>query len=434
MNNQLCEVCGKNPIKDNQMYAICESCYFSARYRNIDITAHIIARNCVICNSPFFPKTHNATVCSKTCRYKRDNSTRDRTSYNASRRTGVRKGPKLGNIPWNKGQSWPEDIRKKISEGTKGREPWNKGVPQTEEHRLKNSESHKGQIPWNYNPSIIKCIVCDKEFLMKVSYAKVAPAHTCSKECLATLQSAYKQEDLNPMFGLPSPTLGIPRDEETKLKISESNKEYARTHPEFIERIRQMGMKNLGQERPMLRGPNNFMWKNTEMARKGYWAMRKSGRENYKDARYPWRSEILLSSWEQVFCALCEAAQIEFTYEPEDILCGDLGYYTIDFKLKKPSLWIEVKGGKTWEGMEKFKYATERLHKDFKLLDEETFVKYQINIRLLSKIVADYIPRGEDDFIDWLLTEGYVIKFNKMIEDFKKANGPYLATPVSKSI
>ena len=80
----------------------------------------------------------------------------------------------IGHTPWNKGKSWSEEVRSKLSDSHKGQTPWNRGTPMSEESRLKLSKSKKGQ------PS--------------------------------------------PMKGLPSPLKGIPRSEETKRKISESHR------------------------------------------------------------------------------------------------------------------------------------------------------------------------------------------------------------------
>jgi hypothetical protein len=48
----------------------------------------------------------------------------------------------------NYGKHWPEDVRKRMSEGMKGKSPPNKGVPCSEEQKKKQSEAMKGKIPW----------------------------------------------------------------------------------------------------------------------------------------------------------------------------------------------------------------------------------------------------------------------------------------------
>ena len=52
-------------------------------------------------------------------------------------------------VAWNKGMTWPESVKKKISESKKGRAVWNKGIPRTDEERKKISQSLKGRKVWN---------------------------------------------------------------------------------------------------------------------------------------------------------------------------------------------------------------------------------------------------------------------------------------------
>jgi len=54
-----------------------------------------------------------------------------------------------GRSVWNKGKSWSEEIKKKISESSKGRSAWNKGLSRTEKDKQKISQSLKGRTVWN---------------------------------------------------------------------------------------------------------------------------------------------------------------------------------------------------------------------------------------------------------------------------------------------
>lgn len=54
-----------------------------------------------------------------------------------------------GKTPWNIGQSWSEEICKKISLAKKGKAPWNVGVPRTEQEKRKISLARKGMPAWN---------------------------------------------------------------------------------------------------------------------------------------------------------------------------------------------------------------------------------------------------------------------------------------------
>jgi hypothetical protein len=42
-----------------------------------------------------------------------------------------------GNVPWNKGLTWSDEVVKKISDAQKGKVPWNKGIPRSEETKGK---------------------------------------------------------------------------------------------------------------------------------------------------------------------------------------------------------------------------------------------------------------------------------------------------------
>lgn len=52
-------------------------------------------------------------------------------------------------VAWNKGLSWPESVKKRISASKKGVSAWNKGIHWTDEVRNKISESRKGYPAWN---------------------------------------------------------------------------------------------------------------------------------------------------------------------------------------------------------------------------------------------------------------------------------------------
>jgi len=54
----------------------------------------------------------------------------------------INKGDIMGYVPWNKGKTYSEEHKRKISEANKGRKF-------SEEHMRKISESNKGRIPWN---------------------------------------------------------------------------------------------------------------------------------------------------------------------------------------------------------------------------------------------------------------------------------------------
>jgi hypothetical protein len=50
-----------------------------------------------------------------------------------------------GQIPWNKGKIWSDEIKKKISEATIGRIPWNKNIPCSEKTKKKISIANTGK-------------------------------------------------------------------------------------------------------------------------------------------------------------------------------------------------------------------------------------------------------------------------------------------------
>lgn len=87
---------------------------------------------------------------------------RQKLSKSLTGRTSPRKGVHLSeetkrkiseskkskhNIPWNKGKTgaYSEEVRKKMSDGHKGKTPWNKGKKMSEEFCKKNSEARKGK-------------------------------------------------------------------------------------------------------------------------------------------------------------------------------------------------------------------------------------------------------------------------------------------------
>lgn len=69
---------------------------------------------------------------------------------------------------WNKGKSWPESVKRRISESRKGKSAWNKGKPWTDEVRDKISKSKKGQVPWN------KGVSWPRSIKKKISRSKLA--------------------------------------------------------------------------------------------------------------------------------------------------------------------------------------------------------------------------------------------------------------------
>jgi hypothetical protein len=54
----------------------------------------------------------------------------------------------LGQVPWNVGKSWSEEVKKKVSQAKLGSIPWNKGIPSglkhSDEFKQKISNLHKG--------------------------------------------------------------------------------------------------------------------------------------------------------------------------------------------------------------------------------------------------------------------------------------------------
>ena len=63
----------------------------------------------------------------------------------------------VGAVPWNKGQPWDEETKRKVSESRKGTPAWNKGIPTDPEVIEKIAEARRGQPSWN------KGIPCKEE-------------------------------------------------------------------------------------------------------------------------------------------------------------------------------------------------------------------------------------------------------------------------------
>jgi len=101
---------------------------------------------------------------------------------------------KEGNIPWNKGISFSEETRQKMSEAHKGKVNWWLNKHHSEESKRKMSESHKG-LP--------------KSEEAKRKFSKTMKGHIVSKETRRKISEANK---------------GICPSEETKKKISEALK------------------------------------------------------------------------------------------------------------------------------------------------------------------------------------------------------------------
>lgn len=77
---------------------------------------------CERCNTSFYAwKCHSRRYCSNRC-------------------------AKLGHAPWNKGVSWSEESKKKMSLSHLGKKNPHKGVPRTKETRLKISKAMIGHI------------------------------------------------------------------------------------------------------------------------------------------------------------------------------------------------------------------------------------------------------------------------------------------------
>lgn len=53
------------------------------------------------------------------------------------------KGLKGVQVAWNKGKSWSEETKKKISESQIGRTAWNKGLKMSEEYKLKRTKNYR---------------------------------------------------------------------------------------------------------------------------------------------------------------------------------------------------------------------------------------------------------------------------------------------------
>lgn len=62
---------------------------------------------------------------------------------NLSERFKGKNGPMYGKTPWNKGLEWSDEVKKKISEGLKGKL---KGVPKSDEHKKKIGLAHSKAI------------------------------------------------------------------------------------------------------------------------------------------------------------------------------------------------------------------------------------------------------------------------------------------------
>lgn len=69
---------------------------------------------------------------------------------------------------WNKGKSWPESVKRRISESRKGMSAWNKGQSWNEEVRSKISKSRTGKTAWN------KGLKWPQSIKKKISRSKLA--------------------------------------------------------------------------------------------------------------------------------------------------------------------------------------------------------------------------------------------------------------------
>ena len=126
-----------------------------------------------------------------------------------------RTGKAVGLDPWNKGttglqEAWnkgipcSEETKQKIRDSYEYQEPWNKGLPWNDEIKQKISESKIGQEAWNKG---IPATEKEKQRLYEMFQANYTEEHQQKMTEAARIVNTGKE-----------------RSEETKLKISESNR------------------------------------------------------------------------------------------------------------------------------------------------------------------------------------------------------------------
>lgn len=122
-----------------------------------------------------------------------------------------------GQIPWNKGKHWSEEVKEKISKANKGRK-------HTEEAKQKMKKSHK-KVFWNDNKRIWfdgLCVVCRLLNFQGISFYKLGKLLNVNPETVRTSVRNYEKRN-----GLPTkkylclPEVSMDNDEITQKQYND---------------------------------------------------------------------------------------------------------------------------------------------------------------------------------------------------------------------